>query len=270
MARIDQVHGVVEIGVVEDDVGALAAEFQADRDQVGRGGAGDDPAGGRLAGEGDPVDAGMLGQRGAGRAGAVAVQDVEHPRRQAGLQRQPGHQRRGRRGVLGRLEHHRVAPGQRRSDLPRLEHQREVPRRDRGDHAGRLEPGVGVVAAVHRQRLAGGEPGVVGEEPVVRRGARHVLATGVADRLAHVGGVGQRERVGVGLDQVGEPVQQRAALGEAHPRPRALVEGAAGGLDGAVGVLRRRPARPRRTARAATGPPRRTGRRRPTRPPARR
>jgi hypothetical protein len=37
---------------------------------------------------------------------------------------------------------------------------------------GRLEPGVGVVAGVHRQRFAGGEPGVVGEEPVVRRGAR--------------------------------------------------------------------------------------------------
>jgi len=49
---------------------------------------------------------------------------------------------------------------------------------------------------------------------------------GVADRLAHVGAVGQREQLGVGLDQVGEPVQQRAALSEAHPRPGALDEGA--------------------------------------------
>jgi hypothetical protein len=43
--------------------------------------------------------------------------------------------------------------------------------------------------------------------PVVGRGARHVPAAGVADRLAHVGGVGHGQRVGVGLDQVGEPVQ---------------------------------------------------------------
>jgi hypothetical protein len=41
---------------------------------------------------------------------------------------------------------------------------------------------------------------------------------GVADRLADVGAVGQGEHLGVGLDQVGEPVQQRAALGEPLPR----------------------------------------------------
>jgi hypothetical protein len=62
----------------------------------------------------------------------------------------------------------------------------------------------------------------------------HVAGAGVADRLAHVGGVGQGEQLGVGLDQVGEPVQQRAALGVAHPRPGALVEGQAGGPYGPV------------------------------------
>ena len=38
------------------------------------------------------------------------------------------------------------------------------------------------------------------------------------------------------FDQVGEPVQHRAAFGVAHPRPRALVERPAGRQDGAVGV----------------------------------
>jgi hypothetical protein len=58
--------------------------------------------------------------------------------------------------------------------------------------------------------------------------------TGVADRLAHVGAIGQGEHLGVGLDQVGEPVQQRTALGVAHLRPGTLVEGAAGGQHGLV------------------------------------
>ena len=47
-------------------------------------------------------------------------------------------------------------------------------------------------------------------------------------------GVGEGELVGVLGHQVGQPVQQGAALGEAHPRPGPLVEGAPGRGHGAV------------------------------------
>ena len=50
--------GTLELGVIEHDVGALAAQFQADRDQVGRSRAGGGLAGARLPGEGDPVHPG--------------------------------------------------------------------------------------------------------------------------------------------------------------------------------------------------------------------
>ena len=146
--------GVVEVGVVEDQVGALAAQLEADRGEVGRRGLADHARGRGLAGEGDPVDAAVLGQRRARGVRSEAVHDVEDAGRQPGLGGQPGQQGRGLRGVLGGLEHHRVAPGQGGRDLPRLEHQREVPGRDRGDDSGRLEQRVGVVTAVHRERLA--------------------------------------------------------------------------------------------------------------------
>ena len=90
IALIDHVDRVVEVGVVEDQVGALAAQLEADRREVGRGRLADHPAGAGLAGEGDPVDAAVLGERRAGRVGAEAVHDVEDAGRQAGLERPAG------------------------------------------------------------------------------------------------------------------------------------------------------------------------------------
>ncbi len=60
--------GGVEVRVVEDDEGALAAEFQAELLRGIRGGLADDAADLGGAGEGDLVDAGMLDERGAGVA----------------------------------------------------------------------------------------------------------------------------------------------------------------------------------------------------------
>jgi hypothetical protein len=72
-----------EVRVVEDDVGALAAQFLGHA-LDGRGGvAGHLDAGAGRAGERDHVDLGMAGDRGAdGRA--VAVDQVEHAGRHAG------------------------------------------------------------------------------------------------------------------------------------------------------------------------------------------
>src|SRR5579863_3020266 len=59
-------HGLIEIGVREDDVRRLAAEFQRDLFQISGGGLQDDLADFGRTGEGHLVDRGMLGDRAAG------------------------------------------------------------------------------------------------------------------------------------------------------------------------------------------------------------
>ena len=66
-----------------------------------------------VAGEGDLVDFGMRTHGGAGRF-AEAVDDVDHARRKAGLDRQLSHPQGGQRSLFRRLEHDRVSAGQRR------------------------------------------------------------------------------------------------------------------------------------------------------------
>ena len=131
----DALDGLVERGVVEDDVGRLAAELE--RDPLV--GAGDGPRD-RLAdlgraGERDLVDVGVPDQRLAGPAGAG--DDVDDARRQVGLLADLREQQRGQRRGLGRLEHHGVAAGERGRDLPGQHQQREVPRDDLAGHAER-------------------------------------------------------------------------------------------------------------------------------------
>ena len=60
--------------------------------------------------------------------------------------------------------------------------------------------------------------------------------TGLDDGLAHVVAVARAQFLGVLVHQIGQAVQQPAALGEPQPGPRPAVEGAARGLDGAVGI----------------------------------
>ena len=82
--RIDDAFdGAVEIGILEDDEGRLAAELERQRLARAGGRLADQAADLGRAGEGDLVDAGMLDERRAG--GAVAGDDVDDARRQAGL-----------------------------------------------------------------------------------------------------------------------------------------------------------------------------------------
>ena len=234
--RLDRpVDGVVDVGVLEDDVRALAAELERDRREVRRRRRHDVLAGGRAPGEGHPVDPVVTGERRARRC-PVAVDDVEHAGREAGLDRQAAEQGHGCRGVLARLDDAGVAPRDRRRDLPRRHHQREVPRADRRDDTGRAELAVGVVAGVHRVDLADGVALVVGEEPEVPHRAGDVVL-GLQERLAHVRGVHRGQVVGALLHEVGEPVDRGGPLDAAHPRPGPLVEGAARALDRALGIL---------------------------------
>ena len=95
----------------------------------------------------------LLRQRHAGFA-AVAVDDVQHARRQQ-VGDQLGQHEDADRRALGRLEHHAVAGAQRRGQLPGRHQDREVPRDDLADHAERLVEvvGDGVVVDLAQARL---------------------------------------------------------------------------------------------------------------------
>ena len=95
----------------------------------------------------------------------VAMHDVEHACRQAGLGQQFSQAQRGRGIALGRLEHEGIAAGDGDREHPARNHHGEVERRDAGHHAQGLAHApvvdaaadlVGVLA-LHQLRNAAGE-----------------------------------------------------------------------------------------------------------------
>ena len=95
-------HRLVQIGVGENEIGALAAQLEAHPLQpVGRL-AGDDPAGLGGAGEGDLVDAGM-GHQSVPDLLAVAGEHLDDAGRDAGLEAELPEDECGQGGLLGRL-----------------------------------------------------------------------------------------------------------------------------------------------------------------------
>ena len=203
--------GGVQVGVGEDDVGALAAQLQRDPLHL-VGAAGHDPPAHRgRAGEADLADQSGCSTSRHPASAPVPTTTFEHALRQPGLEGQLGQAQRGERRQLGGLQHHRVAAGQRRAELPAGDQQREVPRRDQPDHAERLVEGHRH-ATGHRDGVAQvlvDRTGVVVEHV----GHRADLATARGDRLADVGRLELRELLAVLLDR------GRPAGGAAGPDP---------------------------------------------------
>ncbi len=102
--------GLFEVGVVQDQHGVLAAEFERDADQAGGGALGDLAAGAGGAGEGDVV--GVLDDLGADDR-ALAEHDLEDALGQAGLDEQVTGPQGGEAGLGVRLHHDRVAGDER-------------------------------------------------------------------------------------------------------------------------------------------------------------
>ena len=223
-----------DIGIGEDDVRRLAAAFERAALQIDRRERHDLLRRRVAAGERHLVDARMLGERRA-RGRAVARHDIEHARRKPRFLHELRDLERGDRRLLGGLQHHRVAGGERRADLPRIEQDRRIPRQDRADHAHRLAPRIGERVGLERDLLALDLVGRAREidQPIDR--ALH-FADRVAQRLAVVAGfeLGQPRRVAA--DQLGELVQQQPALrGGDLVAPGALHRRLRGG-DGPVDV----------------------------------
>lgn len=117
-AEVDPGDGLLDVGVVEHDVGGLAAELEGDLLEVGAGGSLHDLAaddGG--AGEGNLVNVHVGGDGGTGDL-AEAGDEVEDTGREAGLLDEVGEDESGQRGLLGGLHDDGVTGGQGGADLP--------------------------------------------------------------------------------------------------------------------------------------------------------
>jgi ParB family chromosome partitioning protein len=201
--------GGVEVGVVEDDHGRLAAELEAELLAGAGDAAAQHAADRRRAGERHLVDVGVVGEVGAD--GARARDDVEDARRQAGLGADLGEEQRREARVAGRLDDDGVAHGERRADLPGEQHERKVPRHNLADDAERLPLGQLVL---HQLRPAG----VVVE---VARDERNVRVARLAQRLAVVERLDAREQAVVLLHVPRNAVEVLGALVRRQRRPRA-------------------------------------------------
>lgn len=199
----------LEVGVFEDQHRRLAAQFHRVFLDPGR--LHDPSPGGGAAGEGHRAHVAVADQRVAG-AGAVALNHVEHPRRNARLVHQAAQLVGGQRRQLGHLQHRRVAQRQARRGLPGGGHERYVPRRDQSTDAHRLVQGVVEHLVVDRIAVPVHPRADFGEELEVVRGARDQHVLRLVDRQAGVEGLQFRQVRHVPVDQLAEPAHQARAL----------------------------------------------------------
>ena len=211
-------HGRVQIGVGERDERRLPTELERDGREVRRRGLRDELPGLDRAREGDPVDAWVARERGAGLL-ADPLDDVERAVGQPGLPRDLGQQGRGERRPLGRLCDDAVAGRERRCDAPRREHQRRVPRRDHDRDTRRIPLGA-AHELVHLERFVAELGELVGEETEVPSDAGHDRVPVRAQERAVVTRLDRRELGDALLDELGDAVQDLGPVGRGGPPPR--------------------------------------------------
>ena len=149
----------------------------------------------------------------------VALDDVEHARRQPGLGQQLGHEHRARGIALAGLEDEGVAAGDGHGVHPHRDHAGEVERGDAGNHAQGLAQGPVVDA--------GGD--LVGEVALEELGhtagelddvdAAGDFALGVGEDLAVFGGDHRGQGVAVLVEQAQEGVHDPRAADRGHVGP---------------------------------------------------
>ncbi len=143
----------------------------------------------------------------------VAIDDIEHARRQSRFHHQLGQAQRGRRVAFGRFQNEGVAAGDGGSRHPQGNHRREVEGRYSGGDAERLAHRIGVDA----------RPGGIGEAAFEKMGRADAelddfqptlnVAAGVCNRLAVLPREPHCERVHLACDEFEEFHQDaRAAL----------------------------------------------------------
>ena len=224
--------GLLEVGVGEDDVGALAAELQRHPLHL-VGAAGHDP----LADLGRAGEARSCGRPGARRTAAPTTEPLPgstvNTSSGSPASSASSPSRIAVSGVSSAGFSTTVLPAASAgAKRPAGDRHREVPRHDHADDAERLVEG-DVEAAGHRDLPA--------EQPLRRRAVvgQHVadvarLPAGVADGVPGVAHLELGQLLEVRVDDVGEPAQQPPAVGRGDLPPG--VEGAPGPRDRGVGV----------------------------------
>ena len=212
----------VDVGVGEDDEGAVAAQLEQLRLQ--NGGRRDLLSGGGRSGEEDAVDVVVADDRRPDVA--EALNDVDHSRGKPGLAEQLGHHRAAGGRELGRLPDRRVAGGDDVRERDRGDVGREVVGGDRADHSQR--PMGHDQALVVRLLLGGWEgeaamaqhlgPGLL----VGRRGVLVDLFAGVRDRLADLERDHARDRLRALEEELVDPPQDLDAVDQRHRSPAGL------------------------------------------------
>ena len=205
----DLAHRLVEVGVGQDDLGALGPTHGLDPLSVRRADSvdvGGDVGGAHEAHRGDV----RMGEDGLHRL-LVAVDDVEHAGRSTGLGKQLGQAQRDAGVLLRRLEDEGVAHRDGHGEHPHRDHGREVERGDARRHAQGLAHGIDV------------DPGTGALGELTLQGVRHAtgefhhlqpaldVAPGVRQHLSMFAGEQRGELVHAAFHQ---PLEL-----EHHPRP---------------------------------------------------
>src|SRR5437867_624689 len=220
---------LLEVGVVQDDVGRLTAELLRDALPRRGGGRGDGDARPGGAGEGDHVDV-RVRRNGGAHGRPVAVHHVEDAGGDARLVEDVGEQVAGQRRDLARLEHHRAPRRQRRRHLAGDLVHGPVPRGDEAAdadglpaHERRAPQLLELEAPEHLRHLEEvGEPG---------RGLRRAREP---DRRPHLLRDGLGHLLVLRLVDLDDALDEREALLGAGLRVR--LEGTPGGGDRLVDV----------------------------------
>ena len=227
--------GVVNVGVIEDDVGRLATQLEGDLLEVALGRSlEDDAANASGTGEGDLVNVHVAGDGSTGNT-AQTGDDVDHTRGEASLLDQLAHVETGERGLLSGLDDNGVTGGNGGSNLPRPHEDGEVPRDDLTAHTNGFMARVGEGLGVGVDGLA---VDLVGPAGVVAKAADGVGQVGLrhGEGLAVVEGLDGRESAEIALHEVGELSDQTAAVGGSDAAPGTL-EGLTSSRDGSVDIL---------------------------------
>ena len=203
--------GGFDVGIVEDEEGRVAAEFE--RDALHRSGAlgGEFLADRGGAGEGELCDARVFGQHAADGFG-VACDDVEHAGREAGFFGEDGESERGIGREFGGFQHDSAASRDAGANLAGDHGGGEVPGRDRANDAHRLfQHGDAAVAGGRRDHVAIGALRLFAE-PFEEGAGVGDLAHGFGQRLALFGGH-QAGEVGLVLEHQLIPAAQDFGAG---------------------------------------------------------
>lgn len=228
---------VVNVGIIEDNVGGLATQLEGHLFEVTLGGGLEDSTtnkGG--ASEGDLVDVHVVRDGGTGHTTETG-DDVNHTGGDASLLDQLGSIETGQRSLLGSLEDNSVTGSDGRTDLPGPHQQGEVP----GDDLSADTDGfVASVVQGLRVGVDGLTMDLVGPATIVAQatGSGSDITLGHGDRLAIVQGFDGHQDLGITLEKVGELGQHAATGGRSDLAPFAL-EGLASSSNGGVHILLR-------------------------------